>query len=185
VFPLVALLSVGAAAAAVSAWERGPAWRRRLVVGWACAAALWPAVATALAWPNGISYVNELWGGTRRGHRLVSDSNYDWGQGLKELSAWQGRHGGPLACWYFGTDPGYARLPLEDLPLHARPIRSPEDALEQVRGKRVAVSATLLCNPPLTDPIRQAVRFFRGVRPVARTTTFFIYDFTGAARVSR
>jgi hypothetical protein len=145
---------------------------------------VWTVTATALVWPNGISYVNELWGGTRRGYRLVSEANYDWGQGLPELRDWQERHGGGrLACWYFGTDPDYARMPLDDLPLHARAdIRRPDDARAHLRGKRVAVSTTLLYGPPtVPEPGRQAARFLRGMRPVGRTTTFFIYDFRDEA----
>jgi hypothetical protein len=181
VLPLVALGVVGTAAALVKALEDlESGWVRRLLVSGAGAGIAWTATAAVLVWPFALCYVNELWGGTWEGYRLVSEANYDWGQGLKELAHWQRRHAEtPLAVWYFGSDPSIERLPFRLLPLHIVPMKRDADFLAQVRGQRLAVSTTLLhgmtCDTP---PHRYAVRFLQTCRPVARTTTFLIYDFS-------
>src|SRR5207245_1176379 len=73
----------------------------------------WNTVAALLVWPHGLCYTNELWGGTRQGYLYLSDSNYDWGQGLPELARWQRHHRDtPLEVWYFGSDPRLAKLPM-------------------------------------------------------------------------
>ncbi|HTL70506.1 MAG TPA: glycosyltransferase family 39 protein [Candidatus Eisenbacteria bacterium] len=49
-------------------------WKRAALL------ALWYAVQTTLVTPYQLSYFNELAGGPRNGHRMLIDSNYDWGQ---------------------------------------------------------------------------------------------------------
>ncbi|HKI37667.1 MAG TPA: hypothetical protein VKA46_37795 [Gemmataceae bacterium] len=145
------------------------------------ASVLWAGVSAALVWPRGLCYTNEAWGGTERGYLRLSDSNYDWGQGVKELALWQKDHGnGPLDVWYFGSDPAVLRPPLHYVALHAPPPGSPVlDVREQVRGHRLAVSTTLLYGMPCdTEEYRQASGFLRGCTPMARTSTFLIYDFS-------
>ena len=124
--------------------------------------------------------MNELWGGTRSGYIRVSDANYDWGQGLPELARWQEQHGeARLAVWYFGTDPIIDRLPIQIVPLHILPIGKPEDVLPLVRGRLLAVSTTLRYGGMgMTPAYEHAKSFLSMRRPVARTTTFLIYDFT-------
>jgi hypothetical protein len=127
-----------------------------------------------------------LWGGTAQGYRLVSDANYDWGQGLPELTHWQQQHGLEwLDVWYFGTDPTVIRRPLQVIPFHVLPIQKPEDVLPYVRGRLLAVGTTLQYGAPgLTEAHRQAAALLATRRPVARTTTFLIYDFTQDERAS-
>ena len=107
------------------------------------------------------------------------------GQGLPELARWERRHGlDMLDVWYFGTDPTLARLPLHIVPLHALPIHKPEDVLPYVRGRLLAVSATLRYGAPgFNEAYRHSTAFLAAHRPVARTTTFLIYDFTNEALV--
>jgi hypothetical protein len=187
VLPLVAFAVVGLAASVVRAHgEIAPGWGRHLLAAGAVAGVGWTAAAATLAWPHALSYVNELWGGTPRGYLRVSESNYDWGQGLQELARWQRQNGSvPLNIWYFGTDPGLKRLPFRLVPLHALPIQGPEDVLAQVRGHYLAVSTTLLYGVTMTEGHHQAKAFLLARRPVARTTTFFIYDFTQEAPPNR
>jgi hypothetical protein len=184
ILPLVGLAVVGVAAGVVQTCRSlRPGWRPRLLAGGATAGLLWSATAAATVWPEGLCYVNELWGGTRRGYTRVSDANYDWGQGLKDLTRWQGEHAdAPLDVWYFGSDPGLARLPVRHLPLHVLPIRRPEDVLPRVRGHYLAASTTFLYGLPADTPeCRQAKAFLSTCRPVARTATFLIYDFAHEA----
>jgi hypothetical protein len=180
VLPLVAIGSVGLAAAIALAWQQcASQWKRGLLLWSSTGAIIWSATAAALIWPEGLCYVNELWGGAKRGYRLVSDANYDWGQGLPELVQWQQQYGmEALDVWYFGTDPRLPRLPVRELPLHALPIHTPQDVWQYVHGRMLAVSTTLRYGPPaLTQAHAQACTFLEAYRPVARTRTFLIYDF--------
>lgn len=47
---------------------------------------LWYGLGTINAYPNFISYFNELIGGSSQGYKYVTDSNLDWGQDLKQLA---------------------------------------------------------------------------------------------------
>lgn len=178
VLPLIVLLTVALAAALVVAARQTATVRRRLLAGGAVAAVAWTALASCRAWPEGLCYVNELWGGAADGYWCLSDSNYDWGQGVKELSHWrQERRLDRLDVWYFGTDPAANLPPLRMLPLHLLPLSRPEDVPLFAQPRYLAVGTTLLYGTPVSAPAHQrAVEFFRGRQPAARTATFLIYD---------
>ncbi len=64
---------------------------------------LWFGAETAFAAPYFLSYFNELGGGVHEGYRFVTDSNYDWGQDLKELQTFVKTHNvQKIAVDYFG-----------------------------------------------------------------------------------
>jgi hypothetical protein len=139
--PLIALAIVGIAAGVVTAWRSDAiVWRRRLLMATACLAVAWTGTSALRVWPDGLCYVNELWGGTSTGYLKVSESNYDWGQGLKELEQWHDHNPGPLAVWYFGTDPAAEEGSAEVVPLHLMKIDQPGDVRRAVGGRRLAVS---------------------------------------------
>jgi hypothetical protein len=178
--PLVVLGMVGLAAALANACrESGPGWRRQILRGAGLCAVGWAVLASTWVWPHGLCYVNEFWGGTDRGYLCLSDSNYDWGQGLPELAAWQQRQGAdvPLDVWYFGTDPLLKTLPLRSVPLHIiAPSR--EELLKVVHGRCLAVSTTMLHGYlPRSGPAADMVEFLRRTQPIDRTQTFLIFDF--------
>jgi hypothetical protein len=82
-----------------------------------------------------------------------------------------------LDVWYFGTDPAIDRPPLKHLPLHTLPLTKPDDVAAWVQGRYIAVGTTLLYGTADCGPAcRQAADFFRLREPVARTSTFLIYD---------
>jgi hypothetical protein len=181
VLPLVVLLIVGLSAALVEAARTArPAWRRGLAGAWAGAAILWAAMSAGSVWPHGLCYVNELWGGPANGYLLLSDSNYDWGQGVKELDGWRKSRGlAQLDVWYFGTDPAIGNPPLRQLPLHVLQLDRPADVLAFVESDYLAVGTTLLYGTTTREAAAnqaKAVEFLKARRPVARTTTFLIYD---------
>jgi hypothetical protein len=183
VLPLVVLAIVGLAAAVAEACrDSGPGWRRCLLASGAAAGVLWASSTAVTVWPHGLCYANELWGGTAKGYLRLSDSNYDWGQGLPDLARWQREHPSvPLGVWYFGTDPALATLPIRNVRLHDPPVQSAEETLARVGGQYLAVSTTLLYGAYVPQ-VRQVVYdFLRERRPVARTATFLLYDFTGEA----
>ena len=169
--PLLACLAVGVAAAVVHAGQsRGVRWRKILsvLVG---TGLLSNAVAAVRVWPEALCYTNAAWGGTRTGYRLLSDSNYDWGQGLLELAQWREEHAiETIDLWYFGTDPRASLPPFRDLPLHNNEWLPGQSPREIVRGKCVAVSTTLLYGAyaKRTERGRAAVEFFLA-QPVHRS----------------
>jgi hypothetical protein len=190
VLPMVALAIVGLAAAAARAVEglraeARPPIRSRFAAIAAPTLALAigvglarTAAAAAASWPDGLRYVNEAWGGPEEGYRLVSDSNYDWGQGTRELARWRRDHGsGPLDVWYFGTDPAISAPPFRRLWLFALPAEGPAAMQARFQGHQVAVSTTMLYGAYRSSR-PDWVAFFRAHRPVDRTSTFLIYDFT-------
>ncbi len=94
---------------------RGRRWQQ-WVAGVLCC---WLVVAAAGIYPDHLSYFNEsacllrnpsqigFDGGTRCGPLWLADSNVDWGQGLKQLSAWLNQNGAGqnIRLFYFGTFP--------------------------------------------------------------------------------
>jgi hypothetical protein len=136
VLPIVALAMVGLAAAAVHTWAEGQTpWQRRLLAAGVTASLIWTGTVSSRVWPNALSYVNELWGGTATGYLHVSESNYDWGQGLEELERWRQQQGEPnMTVWYFGADPSIKRIPVRELPLHALPLQAAGDVQRWAQG---------------------------------------------------
>jgi hypothetical protein len=110
---------------------------------------------------------------------LVSEANYDWGQGLKALARWQHDHPQlEMDIWYYGTDPAVNTLPMRPFKPQELPIHGPEDVLRHLRGRRLAVSTTLVHGNLFAPIMPHLLTVFHARQPVARTTTFLIYDFT-------
>jgi hypothetical protein len=181
-FTLMAVAYVAMAVAVARGWQErreGTAgWR--VIPGWLVTALLATTAATAIwVWPNGLNYFNQLWGGPTTGYRYLHDSNSDWGQGLPELKAWYEAHGDgrPLAVWYFGTDPAALKPPFHWVSLAHQPIASGDDVKAVAGRGYLAVSVGMLHgNADATPACRVAVDWLRTQQPVARTTTFLIYD---------
>lgn len=60
---------------------------------------LFQAISSVHAFPDYLPYANEAFGGSGRSYRLLSDSNVDWGQELKEVGAYTRAHPGE-ECWF-------------------------------------------------------------------------------------
>lgn len=187
VLPLVTLGIVGLSGALATVWHRGtvarPGWALRAAVAGGVAWAAWSALAV---WPHGLCYANELWGGTAKGYLRLSDSNYDWGQGLPELVRWERQHG--LACidiWYMGTDPALLRLPVHPIRFEQAIRPTPEETAALLQGRCLAASTTQLYGSyGNTEGHRAMAAYLRACRPVGRTQTYLIYDFRGQACAS-
>ena len=130
---------------------------------WACV--LLVAISVFLQAPRYLSYINEAWGGAEQGWRYVGDSNYDWGQSLKELAAFleeQGWQDEEIYLAYFGGE-----LP------EARGIRYRPAPCAPVQGI-VAVSVTYLQGLYLDDP--RCYEWLRQYVPIARVGyTIWVY----------
>jgi hypothetical protein len=169
VFPLVAFLIL-----AVSVAVSSGRWRW---CGWiAVATSIVLAIVTA---PHGLRYQNQFWGGTARAGDNLTDSNFDWGQGVPELREWWTANGEPtLHVWYYGTDPNAFRPPFHAVPLHVLPGRSVEFVRSACAGGYFAVGRTFLTACPDRRPdILAIIDWLNGLTPVAEVGCFAIYDF--------
>ena len=96
-YPLL-FVAIGCGVARLVAWRR-PAVNL-LLAGLAVALV----AESALTWPHYIAFFNAPAGGSRGGLALLSDSNLDWGQDLKELADWQRQNPEvKLYLCYFGS----------------------------------------------------------------------------------
>ena len=178
VLPLIPLALIGLSAALVVAREQ-VRWDL-LRPGLTAACVLsggWLFWASAYVWPNGLCYTNELWGGTVNGYRCLSDSNYDWGQGLKELACWQQEHQATdLHVVYYGTDTSLWKLPVR--PLIVGNLRLNSDGLPlSARGRLLAVGTSILYGSVSEnfEDLHTLAQTVRQLTPLDRTTTFLIY----------
>ena len=189
ILPLVAFFITGVSGAAVNmvkALDLG--WQKRTAIMALTGCVLWAALSSLLVWPNALCYFNELWGGTAEGYKLLSDSNYDWGQGLRELRQWQERNDiKDLDVWYFGSDPDMQKGPFHPVTIGDEHFEGPDDFAARFKGRYLAVSTTNLYggyyieNPKKGQHIEKealvAIHCLKSMQPFARTTTFLIYHF--------
>jgi len=121
-------------------------------------------ISVLLQSPHYLSYINEAWGGPQNGWRYVGDSNYDWGQSLKELKSYMDAHHiDEIYLAYFGGEQPEARgIHYKRLPCHP------------VRGI-VVVSTTYLQGMYLDNP--GCYVWLRSYTPIARIGyTLWIYN---------
>ena len=92
--PILPLLTIFAAAAA---WNiaRNRRWAMIILTGLLA----FQAISSLHAFPNYLSYSNELWGGPNETYRYLSHSDVDWGQAQKMVSAYAKRTH-PSNCFY-------------------------------------------------------------------------------------
>ena len=136
--------------------------------------------------PRGyLAYFNLLAGGGRGAHRVLLDSNLDWGQDLPRLARWMKReHVDRVALAYDGADdPDRLGIARDDLP--GRNHYAPG-------GPGRALKGTVVVSPSLVHGLvpREAARyaFLRERRPDARAGVFLVYrlrTLIGAARPQR
>jgi hypothetical protein len=130
----------------ISGLAEGNRWSRRLVYAGLAAQAL----AIASIHPYELSYFNVLAGGPIGGRHVLSDSNLDWGQGLKPLARLQREHPEfrDLTFFYFGdNDPALYGVAGQSYTVRAgNANKGVPDRLEP-RTTYLAVSATLQWGP--------------------------------------
>ncbi|HKN17100.1 MAG TPA: phospholipid carrier-dependent glycosyltransferase [Candidatus Sulfotelmatobacter sp.] len=138
-------------------------------------------ISTSRTYPAYIAYANELWGGPSHAYRLLSDSNSDWGQQLKDVKRYLDQRG-VKDCWfiYFAegvVDATYYRIPCKPLPTaDSLWVNEPANAPPVIDGT-VLISAGDLSGfefgPGPLNPYEQ----FKSLRPVAVIDYgVFVYD---------
>ena len=181
VLPIAALALVGASAAYGRWWsEQSAGWRRIAAGTFAFGLVCWSAACSWTVWPNGICYVNELFGGTRNGHLALTESNIDWGQGLNELAQWHRESADvKLHLWYFGVDPRSAKPPF--YPICPHDWTHGEDVAKWCNGGYLAASKSYVYGYYHSTP---AARFLRSLEPCDQTSTYLIFDFRESGNAS-
>ena len=135
-------------------------------------------VPTLAAAPRGyLSYFNPLAGGRLGGHRVLLDSNLDWGQDLPRLAAWMRAHGvASVQLAYHGSDnPDRFGIRHEDLPgshLH------PEHPASAGSTAPLVISPNLLFG--LVPRLGDRYASLRDRPPDDRAGVFFVYEPDGA-----
>ena len=165
VLPIYPFLILAAAAGAWALAARHQAWATVVA-----ALVIFHAVSSLHTLPDYLAYSNELFGGTSKTYRTLSDSNADWGQGLREAGKYLARRN-IKDCWlaYFGTaDPAYYHLPCKPLPdPYLRwwhdPIPIPPETYHGV----VLINATEMAAPYWGSEALNPYIHFLHVKPVA------------------
>jgi len=140
-------------------------WRGALMA----AAMLGQALAVASAHPNELTYFNIAAGGPTGGRWILSDSNLDWGQGLKALARLQRENPAyrDMTLYYFGdTEPRYYGVAGVAHVINAVDDQSALPSVETAETPYIAVSTSLQFGPWGPED------FFRtldGLKPVATT----------------
>ncbi len=144
----------------VSALAEGGLTARRL----AAVGLIGQAAAVASIHPHELSYFNALAGGPVGGRRILSDSNLDWGQGLRSLARLQRERPAlrDLTLYYFGnTDPAHYGVVGRLHTINADGDHPELPAAMEAETAYVAVSASLQWGPwgpRATSPASMASR---------------------------
>ena len=156
---------------------------KRCAAGVLCA---WLVVTAVGIYPDQLSYFNEMAcldepgkigvdGGSRCGPLWLDDSNVDWGQGLKQLSAWMEANaaGRPVRLAYFGSFPPE----VYGLPPQSESLSS-MDLMRVPAPGLYAVSTHLYAHTNgMTDKFRQGSVWMQITSPRAIVGhAFYIYD---------
>jgi hypothetical protein len=162
------------------AWYLGQ--RHRVLAGLVAVLLLFHIATSARAFPNYISYANELWGGPENTHRMLADSNVDWGQGLIALKQYIDEHQ-IKDCWlaYYASlvvDVAYYGIPCKPLPtsftdLHQLPVPA---LLPQIDGP-VFISSTEISGTYWRADWANPYLPFRKIHPSALiANSILVYD---------
>lgn len=192
-FPLVAMLNVAVVVAVARCQSRRASIALPVLIALT-------AVISLKDWPHGLRYSNELWGGQVSAADVLTDSNYDWGQGLPELRGWWETDGSPrgvderdqtaLVCasrlnreprplrlWYYGTDPACLLPPFELVQVNQLPNPTVDEVRRLTAGGYFAVGESFFTACPDRRPGTLAVMaWLRAQTPVAVVGTFRVYS---------
>ncbi len=116
---------------------------------------VWNLISATVAYPNCLSYFNEIAGGSTNGHRHLIDSNLDWGQDLlrfrASVSATSNRE--PIYLAYFGHfDPRIFDLEFELPDKGMRLETSTGELTAKPQSGVYAISVNYLMGHALTAP---------------------------------
>lgn len=140
---------------------------------------VWMMISTVSAFPNYLSYYNELAGGTANGYLVSTDSNYDWGQDLIRLKQYvEANNISKIAVDYFGG--GDPKFYLGDKEENWWPGRgNPKD--QGIKWFAISANAQMgaygSIGPGFKRKYEDSYEWLRPFRPIARAgQSIFIYQ---------
>ncbi len=184
--PIYPFLFVILGGTALTLWEGGSRIHRRGLVF----LAVWYFLSAVFTYPSYLTFFNEGAGGSKNGHKILLDSNLDWGQDLKGLKAWMvGRGIENIEFLYFGffnaAAPRYYGINAMFLPgswVDAREIsRAATSKLDFI-----AISANHLYGHFIGGADEEFVKPFRVINPIEVIGhSIAVYDYEDAIRQYR
>jgi hypothetical protein len=166
ILPMYVLLTVLAAGAAWTLVQRQRLWVYAVV-----ALLVWQAVLSVRIFPAYMAYANPLWGGPSQTHRLLSDSNVDWGQQLKSVKKYLDSRG-INDCWFVYFAEGVVNASSYGIPCKMLPtqdsnwVNEPLEAPPAIDGT-VLVSAGDWSGFEYGPPALNPYEVFKHTPPVA------------------
>jgi hypothetical protein len=162
ILPLYPFLFVWLGGVVATIWSEHKLYGRGFLV----LMVAWLLSSNVKIFPDYLAFFNELAGGAAHGHKLLVDSNLDWGQDLKGLKLWLDSHDvKKIDFAYFGTmDPSYYGIRATPAPGSLWPFWR-EAADNNVPSPYIAISATYLAGLYLQD--KDTYALFRNQAPVA------------------
>ena len=162
ILPIYPFLFVWLGGVAAEIWQLGRRSAR-------CALlflAVWLIGSVISIYPDYLAFFNEAVGGAKNGHKILVDSNLDWGQDLKGLKIWMEQNRvDKIQLAYFGTaNPQYYGIEADYLPGTLFSQSGKKLDLNH-RATHIAISATYLMGYNLVN--RDAYAVFRSQTPVA------------------
>jgi len=151
-----------------------------------CILGVWHLVATISIAPHYLAYFNEIGGGPGNGYRYLVDSNLDWGQDLKELKKYMGRHKiERVSLSYFGSDsPDRYGIAYDWLPSYVLRNHEPDKEPQLNLNQPLAISVTNLHGTPLDN--KEQFKWLLQHEPVAKLGySIFVYDLSKVKQLSR
>lgn len=147
-------------------------WNRRWITATVAALLLFQVGSSLMAFPNYLSYSNELWGGTNNTYKYLSDSNTDMGQALKMARDYV-QQSGSTPCWLiqsFNETTKDYDLPCDDINVSTPPLH---------------FTGTLIVSSVLVDGIMttygtRSAAMFKDRQPKKKLggSALFVYDGT-------
>ncbi len=180
--PAIPFLIVLAAAGAVNLAGQSRRW------AYAVSILLAIHVASSLfAFPDYLPYSNELFGGSSNTYRSLSDSNVEWGGGLKQLRAYVDKHR-ITQCWFAYSslpDPASFGIPCKPLPTYFSMFsgRGQEPIPEHIEGP-VFITAEEVTIPFWGSPDMNPYQQFVGLHP-SHVIAGGVLQFDGSFPVNR
>jgi hypothetical protein len=167
IYPFLFVFAGGAAAQLWRGGSRIKKYGLIMLAAWYIASCIW-------TYPHYLAYFNEVAGGPKNGHKVLLDSNLDWGQDLKGLKRWMDDQGVTyIQFLYFGAvDPEYYGIDATYIP--GNWVEWDPPATRQTEApKFIAISAHLLYTPWR----EQYVKPYRSKKPLATIGhSIFIFE---------
>jgi hypothetical protein len=154
ILPIFPFLILIAAASASSLAIHFP------ILKWPVALLVLGHAATSLhVYPNYLTYSNEIVGGPSKTYRVMTDSNIDWSQGLKQAAAYIAEHK-ITECWFANRiAPDLYGIPCRRLPNGLTFRRAPEAPFSPAINGTIFISANEIAGqawgPGELNPYRQ------------------------------